>query len=65
MQVAQYGSVNGEKIDAEVQTIIRAMCNSGAVVNTSIAIATVMGVLHKRDRSLLKEEGGQIELSKN
>ena len=28
-----------ERIDAEVQTIIRAMHDSGAVVNTSIAIA--------------------------
>ena len=55
----------GEKIDVEVQTIIRAMRDSGAVVNTSIAIATAMGVLRKRDKSLLKEEGGPLELSKN
>ena len=37
----------GEKIDAEVQTILRAMCDNGAVVNTSIAIATATGVVHK------------------
>ena len=28
----------GEKVDAEVQTIIRAMRDSGAVVNTPIVI---------------------------
>ena len=55
----------GEKVDAEVQTIIRAMRDSGAVVNTSIAIAVAMGVVRKRDRSLLKEEGGPLELEKN
>ena len=54
----------GEKIDAEVQTIIRAMRDSGAVVNTSIAIAVAMTVVRKRDRSLLKE-GGPLELKKN
>lgn len=32
--------VLGEKLDAEVQTIIKAMRESGAVINTSIAIAT-------------------------
>jgi transposase-like protein len=37
----------GEKVDAEVQTIIRAMRDSGAVVNTSIAIAIAMGVVRK------------------
>ena len=34
----------GDKIDAEVQTILRAMRDSGAVVNTSITIATGTGV---------------------
>ena len=51
----------GEKIDAEIRTIIRAMRDSGAVVNTSIAIATAVGVLRKRDKSLLKENGGPLE----
>ena len=35
------------------------------VVNTSIAIATGTGVVRKPDRSLLKEEGGPLELTKN
>ena len=52
--------VLGEKIDTEVQTIIRATSDSGAVVNTSIAIATAVGVLSKRDRSILKENGGPL-----
>ena len=37
----------GKKIDTEVQTILRAMRDSGAVFNTSIAIATSTGVVHK------------------
>ena len=41
------------------------MRDNGAVVNTSIAIAIAIGVVRKRDRSLLKEEGGPIELKKN
>ena len=45
----------GDKIDAQVQTILRAMRDSGAVVNTSITIATGTGVVRKRDKSLLKE----------
>lgn len=38
----------GEKIDTEVQTILRAMRDNGAVVNTSIAIATVISGLQAR-----------------
>ena len=52
----------GEKIDAEIRTIIKAMRDNGAVVNTSIVIAIAIGVVYKRDRSLLKEEGGPLEL---
>ena len=43
----------------------RTMRDSGEVLNTSIAIATGIGVVHKRDRSLLKERGGPLELTKN
>ena len=38
------------------------MCDNGAVVNTSIAIAIAIAVVRKRDRALLKEEGGLLEL---
>ena len=54
----------GEKIDAEVQSIIRAMRDSGVVVNTSIAIAVGMGVVGKQVRPLLME-GGSLQLTKN
>ena len=40
------------------------MRDSGAVVNTLIAIAVAVVVVRKRDRSLLKEEGGPLELKK-
>ena len=42
----------GEKVDREVQTIIRTMRDHGAVVNTSITIATATGVVRKCDKSL-------------
>ena len=56
-----------EKIDTEVQTTFRAMRDNGPVVNISIAIATATGVVRKRDKSLLKENGGALEqmLTKN
>jgi len=41
----------GEKVDREVQTIIRTMRDRGAVINTSITIATAKGVVRKRDKS--------------
>ena len=40
----------GEKIDAEIQTFIKAMRDNGAAVNTSIAVAIAIGVVRKRDR---------------
>ncbi len=49
----------------EKQTIMRAMCDNGAVVNTSITVATATGVVWKRDKSLLVENGGSLELAKN
>ncbi len=55
----------GQSIDMEVQTILRAMRDNGAVVNTAIAIATATGVVRKRDKSLLMENGGSLELRKN
>ena len=41
------------------------MCDNGAVINTAITIATATGVVCKRDMSLLKENGGSLELTKN
>ena len=52
-------------LDAEVQTILKAMCQSGAVVNTSIAVATATGAVSKRNKSLLVENGGLLKLMKN
>ena len=54
-----------EAMDAEVQVIIRSMRDEGAVANTSIAIAVATGVVRKRDRSSLKENGGHLELMKS
>ena len=39
--------------------------DSGEVVNTSIAIAAATGIVRKRDRSLLAENGGHSALTKH
>ena len=54
-----------ESVDAEVQASIRSMRDGGAVVNTSITIAVATGVVRKRDRFSLKENGGSLELTKS
>ena len=41
------------------------MCDNGAIVKTAIAIAAGTGVIHTRDKSLLLDNGGSIELTKN
>jgi len=46
------GLVFGDKVDTEVQTILRAIYDNRAVVNTSIAVATITRVVRKRDKSL-------------
>lgn len=53
----------GGKINSEVQTVFRAMRDSGVVVNTSIAIVIATGVVSKCDKSLMN--GGSLELMKD
>ena len=48
----------GEQIDAEVRTIISAMRERGAVVNSSITISIATVVVRKRNKNLLKKNGG-------
>ena len=43
----------GEKIDAEVQLIIRNTREVGGVINTAIVIFTKMGMLRKRNPDML------------
>ena len=41
------------------------MWESGAVVNYNILIAVEVGIITANDRTLLKENGGTIELGRN
>ena len=55
----------GETLDQQVQAYLGMLRDSGGVVNTSIAIAAATGIVQKRDRSLLAENGGHIALTKH
>ena len=55
----------GNKVDAEIQTIVKGVHDSGAVINTAIVTGIAKGVLDKRDMSLLSENGGPIDPGKN
>ena len=55
----------GDKVDAEIRTIVKSMRDSGAVINTAIITGIAKGVLRKRDRTLLSENGGPIDPGKN
>ena len=55
----------GETLDQQVQAYLGMLRGSGGVVNTSIAIAAATGIVRKRDRSLLAENGGHIALTKH
>ena len=53
----------GEKIDAEVQLIIRNMRKVGGVINTAIiVISTTMGVLRKCNPDMLKKNEGLLTI---
>ena len=52
------------EIDKKVIDMIKIMRESGAVVNYNILIAVAVGVITANDRTLLKENGGTIELGR-
>jgi len=51
-----------EEIDHKVTTMIKKMRESGSVINYSIIKAIATGIIVANDRTLLKENGGSIEL---
>ena len=55
----------GEAMDKEVFSLLVELRNSGAVVNSAITKAVARGYLLAKDRSLLREFGGHIELTKD
>ena len=55
----------GEKIDSEVQLILKNMREHGGIVNSAIVMSTATGVLKKRNPSVLNCNGGPIDVSKD
>ena len=55
----------GAKLDCRVQVYITALCNNGAVVNTSIATACACGVVESFNCNLLETNGGHVALTKH
>ena len=52
----------GDELDSDVQTYIRTLSKSGAVINTAICIALAEGIVHANDKHLLSCDGGPISL---
>ena len=55
----------GEKLDTQVKSYLRAVCEGGGVVTTAITMAAATAIVRKGDRNLLSENGGPITITKN
>lgn len=54
-----------EDITRDLIEYIRTIRNNGGIVNTAIVIAAGMGMVKRRDPSLLERNGGYITLKKS
>lgn len=55
----------GEELDSKVQAYIKVIRNNGCVVNSSITRSIGKGIVLATDKSLLSENGGQINITKS
>ena len=55
----------GEEMEMEVRAYLKALRANGAVVNTSIAIGCVEGIIRNKDSNLMAANGGHIILTKS
>ena len=53
----------GEELDQKVQTLINELRNKGGKVNSRIVRALGKGVVKAKNRTLLVENGGSIEIT--
>jgi len=51
-----------EELDVKVIQMVKSMRQSGAVINFNIILAIAKGIILANDRTLLKENGGTVEL---
>ena len=54
----------GEKLDTEVKCYIQAVREGGGVVTSTITMAAGTAIVRKHDRTLLKENGGPVVITK-
>ncbi len=54
----------GDALDKQVQEMIRSIREAGGVINQTIVLSIARGIVSSHDRSLLKEHGGPIDLSR-
>ena len=55
----------GEELDTLIQKYINAVRNSGGVINTAIVKAAARGLVIAKDRTLLVENGGHINITRD
>ena len=53
-----------EEFERKVQLYLRAIQESGGVVNTAIAIGAARGIILKLNRTMLVENGGHVDQTK-
>ena len=53
----------GEKLDENIQGLIRGTRKAGGVINTSVVVAMAMGIVSTKDPSLLHENGGHLVIT--
>ena len=54
----------GEDLDCQVRSYIKAICEKQGIINTAITVACDEAIVRETDKTLLKENGGPIELTK-
>ena len=54
----------GEELERKIQLYLKAIRESGGVVNTAIALGAARGIILKLNRTMLLENGGHVDLTK-
>ena len=55
----------GEELDKQVQMYIKTLRSKGCPINTSIVMATALGIVKNHDSNLLSTHGGHIDINKH
>lgn len=55
----------GNELDSKLQKYLYVLRENGAVINTQIVIAVGKGIITGKDKTLLSENGGHLDLTKN